>query len=235
MSLKNLKVSGTAVIVVMVTAVLHEKEMLIYIVRHGETALNEKGVMQGWLDEPLNEAGRKLAAITGQAMKEIHFDHCITSPLIRSVETCEIILEESGNADVAITTDDRIKEISFGEMEGLKISAMGEDGKLFFMDPFNFIGFPGGERIQDVCDRTQEFLKELIKRDDDKTYLIGIHGCAVRAMLNWLYDDPSEFWHAHVPYNCSVNIVEAEKDVVRLIADDKIYYDQSLIVDWYKK
>lgn len=40
--------------------------MQIYILRHGETALNAKGVMQGRLDEPLNQSGRELAALTGK-------------------------------------------------------------------------------------------------------------------------------------------------------------------------
>ena len=37
--------------------------MLIYMVRHGETNLNAQRTMQGWLDEPLNQAGRDLAAL----------------------------------------------------------------------------------------------------------------------------------------------------------------------------
>ena len=63
--------------------------MKIYILRHGETTLNSKGVMQGWLDEPLNENGRKLAALSGQAMKGVHFDECISSPFIRATETAD--------------------------------------------------------------------------------------------------------------------------------------------------
>ena len=39
--------------------------MIIYIVRHGETVLNAKGVMQGRLNEPLNQNGRDLAEMTG--------------------------------------------------------------------------------------------------------------------------------------------------------------------------
>ena len=146
----------------MVTAILREKNMLIYIVRHGETNLNIHAVMQGWIDEPLNENGRKLAAITGKKMKGIHFDECISSPLVRAKETVEIILRESGN-DIPIFTDDRLKEIYFGDMEGKQLSEMGEPGKLFFTDSFNFVGFPNGERIQDVCERAQSFLKDLIK------------------------------------------------------------------------
>nr|CAI9744699.1 Alpha-ribazole-5'-phosphate phosphatase (EC [uncultured bacterium] len=208
--------------------------MKIYVVRHGETDLNAKKVMQGWLDEPLNQNGRDLAALTGQAMKAegIRFDECISSPLSRAKETVEIILRESGNS-IPVATDDRIKEISFGEMEGRKLSEMGEEAAAFFSDPFGFPGAPGGERIRDVCERTQAFLRELISRDDGKTYLIGIHGCALRAMLNFLYDDPGDFWHGHVPYNCAVNIVEACNGEVRLTADDKIYYPVEFIVDRY--
>ncbi len=206
--------------------------MTIYIIRHGETDLNTYGVMQGWIDVPLNEDGRRLASITGQAMKGIHFDYCISSPLIRSKETVEIVLRESGSK-IPVHTDERIKEISFGDIEGQPLSTMGEEGKAFFSDPFKFIGFPNGECIQDVCERTQGFLKELIARDDDKTYLIGIHGCALRAMLNYLYEDPADFWHGHVPYNCVVNIVEAKHGNGQLVADDILYYPAEYAVDRY--
>lgn len=208
--------------------------MTFYIIRHGETALNARAVMQGWIDEPLNQNGRDLAVLTGQAMKDIRFDCCITSPLIRARETVEIVLRESGN-ELPILTDDRIREINFGDLEDRKLTEMGEAGILFYTDPFRFSGFPNGDTIQDVCDRTQAFLKELIARDDGKTYLIGAHGCALRAMLNFLYPDPSDFWRGHAPYNCSVNIVQAEHGEARLLAEDKVYYDQSLIVDHYKE
>ena len=53
-------------------------------------------------------------------------------------------------------------------------------------------------------------------------------------MLNMLYEDPQNYWHGRVPYNCAVNIVDAEKGSIRLIEDDKLYYDPSLAVDRYK-
>ena len=48
--------------------------MKIYVIRHGETELNAKQVKQGWLDAPLNQAGRDLAVLTGRAMKGVRFD-----------------------------------------------------------------------------------------------------------------------------------------------------------------
>ena len=207
--------------------------MKIYIIRHGETALNAKRIMQGRLDEPLNESGRQLAVLTGQAMKDIRFDFCISSPLKRAVETAKLVLKHSEN-DIPVELDDRLLEIDFGEMEGRRLSEMGEQGYLFYTDPLRFAGFPGGESVPDVCERMQGFLKELIAKDDGKTYLISTHGCALRAMTNYLFSDPSDFWRGRAPYNCSFTIIESENGKPKIIAVDKVFYDEKLIVDHFK-
>lgn len=207
--------------------------MRIYIVRHGETNANAQKIAQGRLNEPLNKNGRELAILTGQAIKDIHFDVCISSPLVRASETAKIILSESGN-DIPFTFDDRLLEMDFGDKEGTSLAEMAGTAFLFYTDPFGFPGFPGGETIQNVCDRTQGFLKELIAKDDRKTYLISTHGCAMRAMTNYLFEDPSDFWLGHAPYNCSFTIIEAQNGTARITDVDKVYYDESLIKDHYK-
>ena len=205
--------------------------MRIYIVRHGETEANKNGYLQGWTDVPLNENGRFIAELTGRGIKDIRFDHCISSPLIRAKETAEILLRESGNS-VSVTFDDRIKEMNFGSFEGMSV----RDEKLirFLKEPIVDYKFPDGESFQEVMKRTQDFLKELIAKDDDKTYLVSTHGCALRAMLNFLYEDTDDYWHGHVPYNCCVNIIEVKNGAAKLIADDIIYYDPKLAIDRYK-
>ena len=105
------------------------KKMRIYIVRHGETALNALGIMQSRLDESLNQVGRDLASMTGQGMRGIQFDACVSSPLKRAKETVQILLRESGN-NIEIMTDDRIREINLGDFEGRHVSEIGEDGLL---------------------------------------------------------------------------------------------------------
>ena len=212
--------------------------MLIYIIRHGETDSNVNRITNGWMDEGLNENGVKLAHLSGEGMKGIYFDECITSPLKRAMDTVNIVLQDSGNAGVKVETDDRLKEINFGINNGLSYHSGNlpeeEIGK-FFSDPFEFPGYEEGERIEDVCRRTQEFLKELCDRDNGKPYLVGTHGCAMRAMLNLLYEDPSDFWQGQVPYNCAVNIIEASKGKIRLKERDKIFYDSRYIIDRYKR
>ena len=204
--------------------------MKIYILRHGETDLNSQGVMQGILDIPLNRNGRELAAVTGRAMKGIRFDGCYTSPLIRAAETAEIILRESGN-DIRPVTDARLREINCGDLEGKKLSELGDAGIRFMADPARFPGFPNGETLQDICRRPQSILKELIAKDDGNPYLLSTHGCAMRAMVNYLNDNPDNFWFGSVPYNCSMTIIETENGVPHITDLNKVFYDQSLAVD----
>ena len=214
------------------------RPMKIYVIRHGETELNVKQVKQGWMDARLNQAGRDLARLTGQAMRDLslRFDACFSSPLLRAIETVEIVLRESGNGDLPIRTDDRLKEINFGEEEGTAMSVTTlprEQAELFLIDAFRFPGFPGGESIRQLCDRTQDFLWELCAREGYESVLIGTHGCALRAMLNPLYDHPEHFWQGHVSPNCAVSILGTVDGQPRLLESDKIFYDPSLVVDHY--
>lgn len=218
--------------------------MLLYIIRHGETDWNNIGRLQGSADIPLNENGRQLARITGEALREVPFDLVITSPLQRARETGELVTAPSGKyfgRTIPVLEDDRLREIDWGSWEGLGCRAENfaipdENFNLFYTDALKYEGSPDGDSVAEVCERTGGFLRELIHKPDyqDKTILISTHGCAMRAMLNPLYADPLDFWQGHVPYNCTVNVVKAENGKERLVSADKIYYDASLCVDNYK-
>ena len=65
---------------------------MLYIIRHGKTDWNELHKLQGRTDIPLNESGRKMARDAGQRYKEINFDICFCSPLVRAMETAELLL-----------------------------------------------------------------------------------------------------------------------------------------------
>ncbi|MDO4291845.1 MAG: histidine phosphatase family protein [Eubacteriales bacterium] len=214
--------------------------MLLYLIRHGETNWNVEGRMQGQTDIPLNENGIRLAQETARGMADIRFDLCITSPLKRARQTAEIIL---GDRRVPIREDWRIGELSFGEWEGLgcragnyEVPVEPERFRLFYTDPLHFQAAPGGESIAQLCQRTEQFWRELTADPalQDKTVLIATHGCAMRAILRNVYADKTDFWHGQVPVNCAVNIVEVKDGRAKLLAEDKIYYDPSAAVNYFK-
>lgn len=216
--------------------------MIIYIVRHGETNGNLRGILQGWTDEPLNEKGRQLARVTAKALSDVKFDVVISSPLSRAYETAQIMLAENQFEKPDILIENRIKEINFGEWECLGITKdnfeiPSENFNDFYDNPFLFQNAPGGESIQQVCDRTGEFYRELVINAayNDKTILLTTHGFALRAMLQQVYVNTSDFWHGKIPDNCAVNIIEVENGKSKLIGDDLIYYDKSLCVNPYER
>lgn len=201
--------------------------MLIYIVRHGLTEWNKLKKLQGAADVPLAKEGILLAEKTGEALKDVKFDICFTSPLSRARQTAECVL---GDRNVPIIPDKRIQEINFGDLEGSCVrdaegNYIDPQVEIFFRDPVNFKRPENGEDIFDVIARTKDFWEE--KTSDpsltDKTVLVASHGCAVRALLQNIYHDPENFWHGCVPPNCCVNLVEVKNGKTVLLEEDKVY------------
>ena len=137
--------------------------MKIYLIRHGETEWNHLRKMQGQMDIPLNEYGIELAEKTAEGMKDIKFDRIFASPLVRAKKTAEII---AANSCVEVETDDRLKEINFGEGEGSDINEVKADSSHplhnFFIHPEQFVPMEGGENFAQVQKRGLEFLKEVV-------------------------------------------------------------------------
>ena len=201
--------------------------MLIYIVRHGLTEWNKLKKLQGAADVPLAKEGILLAEKTGEALKDVKFDICFTSPLSRARQTAECVL---GDRNVPIIPDKRIQEINFGDLEGRCVrdaegNYIDPQVEMFFRDPVNFKRPENGEDLFDVIARTKDFWEE--KTSDpsltDKTVLVASHGCAVRALLQNIYHDPENFWHGCVPPNCCVNLVEVKNGKTVLLEEDKVY------------
>lgn len=206
--------------------------MRLYIVRHGETDWNKERKVQGFSDIPLNEYGRHLARETAEGMKEIPFDLAYTSPLIRAKETAEIILAGRG---IPVIESNGIKEMGFGEYEGMCISGKekapeSEAFKKFFTDTGNFVPAKGGESIADIMDRTGQFLKELCEDSQlqGKRILLSTHGAAMTALLNHIRGnlDTADFWKWQVPANCAVTIVDVKEGVPVIAEESKVYYKE---------
>ncbi len=67
-----------------------------YIIRHGETPLNQNDEIRGWLDVPLAPEGRRRAYETGKELKKAGVECLYVSDLKRTRETAEEIHRASG-------------------------------------------------------------------------------------------------------------------------------------------
>jgi broad specificity phosphatase PhoE len=61
----------------------------VYLVRHGQTPLNESGVLRGLLDPPLDEAGHRQAQRLAAALSPRIPVAVIASPLLRARQTAQ--------------------------------------------------------------------------------------------------------------------------------------------------
>lgn len=211
--------------------------MRLYVMRHGETDWNIGCKLQGITDIPLNENGRKVARLTAEAVKDVHFDLRITSGYLRTDETAEIVTR---HADIPHIRDERIHEISWASWEGRPSDGTGyEETKkqleLFFSDQEAFVGAPDGETFFDIEKRIRAFLKDVISNPDyeDKTILIATHGTPMRMMQKVIKPSEKGYWREHVPYNCATCIMDFQNGELVSFEEDQVFYDESLIVDYY--
>lgn len=74
--------------------------MEIWITRHGCTNLNEKNLMQGRTDEPLNEIGIQQAREARKRIGNITFDAVYSSPLERALLTASILRSKKASQNL---------------------------------------------------------------------------------------------------------------------------------------
>ncbi len=163
--------------------------MEIYLVRHGSTPLNEKGVYFGWLDPALSEKGRAQAADLAHLIGKMSFDKVYASPLKRCLETAEASLQV-GQAEMVI--DERLKEINFGEWEGMdyrEIEQADPQGWQAYMQDWQHFQIPGGESFEAFYGRVRAFAEEIMAGEaPDRQILIVAHQGVLRIILTCLLE-----------------------------------------------
>ena len=213
--------------------------MVIYLIRHGETDWNTKRLLQGATDIPLNQNGIEVAQLTAEGLRDVEFDLIFTSPLKRALETAKII---RGERKIPIIPDARLREISFGPYEGLCCQKEGwnipdPDFGNFIMNPGEYVPPKGGESIRHLCERTTQFLQELIHHPDyqDKTILLSGHGAVVKGLLiSITITDLKDFWNGGVHKNCGVSILDVDAGKVTLRQENVIYYDEARSSNYFE-
>lgn len=88
----------------------------LLLVRHGESTGNALGIVQGHIDYELSALGRLQAEATALALRPLKLDAVFTSPLLRAVQTAEVIARESG-VKAELLPD--VREYGMGAASGL--------------------------------------------------------------------------------------------------------------------
>lgn len=202
--------------------------MEIYIMRHGETVWNTERRLQGGTDIELNENGIRLAQLTSEKMREINFDKIYSSPLKRAYMTADII---RAGRDIPIYKSSLIREISFGEWEGIRDTTLIERGcsfKYFFKAPDLYRAPKSGEDFEALCERGREFMSEVIEPEAAgcKRILIVAHGAINSALMMHIRssNEIKDFWGEGLQKNCGINIINYDNSEYSISEYNKIFY-----------
>jgi phosphoserine phosphatase len=155
----------------------------IYLIRHGQTDFNLKGVVQGsGIDAPLNWTGHKQAQAFFEAYKDVPFDKVYYTGLQRTMQSVQ------GFLDLGLPHESipELNEISWGRYEGVPMTP--EENKYYhhMLNEWNSgnldYAIEGGESPIMVAERLKKGVAKILSQAGD-TILICMHGRAMRVLL----------------------------------------------------
>lgn len=159
-----------------------------YLVRHGETEWNAKGLVQGHTDIPLNKKGETQAKGLAKRFKRIHFAAAFSSDLVRARRTAEIITLEK---QIAVKTTKALRERCFGRLEGKDWTKSQGELELLWKkltiitdDERKKHQLEGAENNEEAMARFIPLLRELALAYQGKTVLVVTHGGIMRIFLH---------------------------------------------------
>lgn len=160
----------------------------LWLVRHGETDWNRRGLYQGQSDIPLNENGlaqarRTAADLAARAGEGQAFAALYCSPLLRARQTAEAC---AGRLGLAVRIDARLREVHQGDLQGTdyaevvarfreRVREAPEDGWKERA--------PGGESVEDVAQRMAEAADEYAAAHPGAAVLVFSHGLALATLV----------------------------------------------------
>ncbi len=162
---------------------------MLILVRHGRTAANADGRLQGRGDLSLDEVGREQVRQVVAAIGPV--DHVITSPLARARET-------GAAFGVPATIDDRWIEVDFGIYEGARMGDVPSEVWAKWRGDASFAP-PQGESMLQLDERVRLACADVLELARDQTVVVVSHVSPIKAAMAWaLGGDISLSWRCHL-------------------------------------
>lgn len=159
----------------------------LFIIRHGQTDYNKRGVVQGrGINSSINSIGQKQAAAFYEKYKGIPFDKIYTSNLIRTEQTVQAFIQDG----IPYEKLEGLDEISWGISEGKDLNdKMLVDFERIVAAWSNKeldIKIQEGESPNELQYRQKKAMDYIMSKPHEKTVLVCTHGRAMRSLLCYL-------------------------------------------------
>lgn len=158
--------------------------MRLTLIRHGETANNAGGFVQGRVDLPLNELGQLQAAAIADSLRSESIDLVVTSPLRRAFQTASMIASRQG---LTPALDHDLVEMDLGEIDGLSGERMRTEHAAFLEIWRGPDGpttpMPGGESLQQVQARGWDAIQRLYQQHQEGSVVVVSHNFVIMSII----------------------------------------------------
>ncbi len=203
----------------------------IYLIRHGETESNRKGIFRGRLDVPLSQNGKVQAADLKRYFENIPVDTVYTSPLKRAVETAETVFPNH-----TPVKEKWLNNLDLGEWSGMEKNVVKERFPEMWDDWVKrpeSIRFPRGERLLDVQKRVSIFLGNVAYGEDENVVAVS-HRSVLKVLIAYTMGmEKYYYWKFHLD-NASVSLLRLGDDRrFTLVKLNDTHHLQDMVVEWY--
>lgn len=185
--------------------------MKLLLIRHGQTDWNTKGKIQGSCDIELNDVGILQAEELSKKIVEnkYRFERIYTSSQRRAIQTAEII---SSVTNVEYVTDEGLKEINFGDWEGLTWSEVKEKYPLEYQEWYinrRYTNPPNGESYQNMLVRALNSIQKIIHENSEDIIIIT-HSAIIMCIQCYLTDTPFNEMTKFKSENTSITEIDGD-------------------------
>jgi probable phosphoglycerate mutase len=184
--------------------------------RHGQAESNVNRILAGrHMETHLTEYGRQQVVDSAkQLIKNIAIEKVYTSPVIRTVETAQIVCQILGT-EYAI--DERLYETEMGRLVGMNYEEIttkyGDVLTRFYSDYDPVLESFGVEAFASVKHRIMSLLDYLLYKHEDSNVLMVTHLDPIKAALATLLDLNQESLHRWNIRNASLTVLKHESKI----------------------
>ena len=176
-------------------------------VRHGETALNISGKLQGQGDCPLNANGLAQADAAAEYLRSVPFDAIYASDLSRAAETARRI-RDCGHEGTPLNLTRELREMNCGELDETPWIELRDHHPelmaVFYRDTAG-VRFPGGESVEEFQARVGGFLEKTLEAHRGRKILLVAHGGVLQRVFRHIAGAVSKGNLMPLAGNASVN------------------------------
>ncbi len=194
--------------------------MTLLLLRHGESLGNVDRLIQGWLELPLTERGRRQAVLAAGRLAASGAVALYTSPLRRARETAAPVAAATGLAPIDVPD---LREYCFGEAQGLRWEEAVARWGLSDRD-WGVGAVPGEEGMEAFRARVARRIEALAAQHADEVAICVVHGGVLGAVVAHLCGLPP---HEHAQLytgNCGIaTLTQADGRPVILGLNDQCH------------